>query len=277
MTPSEQRQYVLDRVTEALKLAPDVKYPDIPEQKFSGPHGTYSSLPEPRGAYAKQVEQFGNVVIMIPDSTTFTVLNTCEALQRFRKAALKMPKTDRPGSYSKTNPAGPPRGRVTDLEGEYIMKGYNPFPKTLKLSKKDAEEWGVTDGWSRTRGMIIKAPTTGEKPKKAFPGFPPHAVGRINGSIPMHQVHTMTTTYVAGGKPVVVCEAAEGVHGTFAAKLLDVIHAAFPGHSSRISETCEYLAVVGGEVVALLAPYPESMLMKVLSWRRENDKSPIRE
>jgi len=163
LSPKEQKAYLLAEIDKAIAEAPegffnldqskvykalkkDEKKPDIIKQQKE---------------ISKQLREFGTVTIHVPGDGDFTILNSKQSLQDFKKQAGSFPTTIPKPTGIKTAIAKPSGKRMTDIEGEY----YNEFkPRKQGLIEQTDKDKGsyYNDGYFSDGVYGVKV---GAKPK----------------------------------------------------------------------------------------------------------------
>ena len=137
--------------------------------------------------------------------------------------------------------------------------GYTPRNHTLKLTKSDADAWGICNGWSFNGFVAVKAKTTGCQPKREYTRWPDKVTQIMAGASPMLPVLPVGTACFDPEKCCIPGHFSlwqSGDHQeVYKADHLDIVHTAFPGHSAAMTPTGEYVATAGDQVVAIVCPY----------------------
>jgi len=160
----EQKQYLIKEIDTAIKAA---KHEEIPW----GEKPTLSQLvgdsPGAQEIYQKLKKKYGTVTIEVPGDGKFTVLNTKQSLEQFKKVARRFPtvkwKITEPGKKPVKVPS-PMGKRMTDVEY------YNPFrPRKQKIitAKHESQRQYYVNGYYSQGHYMVK---TKSKPESKF-GF----------------------------------------------------------------------------------------------------------
>lgn len=97
VTPKQQKTYLLAEIDKAIEEAPKVKpFESLVEEfkrkaKSISPQAYADLLKKQKRVGAKRVSKYGTVTIHVPDDGVFTILNTKQSLEEFKKKAKKFP------------------------------------------------------------------------------------------------------------------------------------------------------------------------------------------
>lgn len=164
-SPKEQKKYLVSAIDEAIKNASNEKSPYFGQKpsKYESNERLKEFADERREGLAEDRAKFGTVKIEIPNDGTFEIVNTKQALNEFKKQAIKFPVSVGEKKATALPSTRPTDKRITTEDVSY----YNEFkPRKQKLIQGDLEPDGKTprnfyvDGWFSDGRYAIKT----EKP-----------------------------------------------------------------------------------------------------------------
>lgn len=164
-SPKEQKKYLVSAIDEAIKNASNEKSPYFGQKpsKYASNERLKEFADERREGLAEDRAKFGTVKIEIPNDGTFEIVNTKQALNEFKKQAIKFPVSVGEKKATALPSTRPTDKRITTEDVSY----YNEFkPRKQKLIQGDLEPDGKTprnfyvDGWFSDGRYAIKT----EKP-----------------------------------------------------------------------------------------------------------------
>jgi len=165
LTLKEQKKYLFAEIEKAKEQASDEKPEPIPLKlqkaiKKSGrTDKKNTAIDAIDKIYERNKARFGTITIEVPGDGDFTIINTKQSLDEFKKKAKKFPETEEmPGTLVKELPKLKPSEKRVSGEG---ISYYNPFrvrKRTLKALPVDAQKnkWDKKNRLYYSSGLIIK-------------------------------------------------------------------------------------------------------------------------
>ena len=165
LTLKEQKKYLLAEIEKAKEQASDEKPEPIPLKlqkaiKKSGrTDKKNTAIDAIDKIYERNKARFGTITIEVPGDGDFTIINTKQSLDEFKKKAKKFPETEEmPETLVKELPKLKPSEKRVSGEG---ISYYNPFrvrKRTLKALPVDAQKnkWDKKNRLYYSSGLIIK-------------------------------------------------------------------------------------------------------------------------
>ena len=136
ITPKEQKKYLLEKIDEALKVAPDVPtgvdaIDVIGRKKYNTAHSNEDKI-----AYNEAKQKLGTVTIEVPNDGTFTILNTKASLENFKKQTTKFPASVIKGAAEVKPPIPSKRetGKRLEIEGVSYYNEFKPRKQEVFVS-----------------------------------------------------------------------------------------------------------------------------------------------
>ncbi|MFA5324403.1 MAG: hypothetical protein WC373_17130, partial [Smithella sp.] len=269
-TPKEQKKYLLGKIDEALKDAPDVEL-DMARHnfKYASEKDRERWFNEDKKVYEANKKKYGTVIIEVPNDGTFNILNVKSSLEQFKKQTVNFPASVIKGSAELKTPLASKRvtGMRMELEDVSYYNEFKPREQGLVEGKRfpavdkvpEVNQNFYVDGYFTNGQYLVKT----EKPKFKLSNNKPD-VKRVIPKDAGSPTKIVAEFYRGGGKDresaTVHAIAEDGTENAFNAHYVDSILTLYP--DAKVFMTSGMKPMVfkeGKEVVGLVMPLRDAV------------------